>query len=149
MGIYLLTIATHSEINSERYNRKNEIEWRTSLRCSIIGSLVVISSQASCFLMVILTSFRLYNICNPMALLTSPALTWKIGLCTAWLMAVLIAVMPIAFRSINQSIFWTRLSLGGRGGSSSSWSLQASRSSATKDRCSAGMPRRDQLRSST
>ena len=51
--------------------------------------------------------------------------------------------------SINQSIFWTRLSLEGRGGSSSSWSLQASRSSATKDRCSAGMPRRDQLRSST
>ena len=51
--------------------------------------------------------------------------------------------------SINQSIFWTRLSLGGRGGSSSSWSLQASRSSPTKDRCSAGMPRRDQLRSST
>ena len=51
--------------------------------------------------------------------------------------------------SINQSIFWTRLSLGGRGGSSSSWILQASRSSATKDRCSAGMPRRDQLRSST
>ena len=50
---------------------------------------------------------------------------------------------------INQSIFWTRLSLGGRGGSSSSWSLQASRSSATKDRCSAGMPRRDQLRSLT
>ena len=48
---------------------------------------------------------------------------------------------------INQSIFWTRLSLGGRGGSSSSWSLQASRSSATKDRCSAGMPSRDQLRS--
>ena len=53
------------------------------------------------------------------------------------------------YLSINQSIFWTRLSLGGRGGSSSSWSLQASRSSATKDRCSAGMPRRDQLRSST
>ena len=45
--------------------------------------------------------------------------------------------------------FKTRLSLGGRGGSSSSWSLQASRSSATKDRCSAGMPRRDRLRSST
>ena len=42
---------------------------------------------------------------------------------------------------INQSIFWTRLSLGGCGGSSSSWSLQASRSSATMDRCSAGMPR--------
>ena len=58
-------------------------------------------------------------------------------------------VIIITNLSINQSIFWTRLSLGGRGGSSSSWSLQASRSSATKDRCSAGMPRRDQLRSST
>ena len=101
MGIYLLTIATHSEIYSGRYNHKNEIEWRTSLRCSIIGSLAVISSQASCFLMVILTSFRLYNICNPTASLTSPALTWKIGLCAAWLMAVLIAVVPIVFRTLE------------------------------------------------
>ena len=49
-------------------------------------------------------------------------------------------------QSIN---FLDPLILGGRGGRSSSWSLQASRSSATKDRCSAGMPRRYQLRSST
>ena len=34
-------------------------------------------------------------------------------------------------------------------GSCSSWSFQAPRSSATKSRCSGGMPRRDQLKSST
>ena len=37
----------------------------------------------------------------------------------------------------------------GRGGGCSSWSLQASRLFATKDRCSGGMPRRNQLRYST
>ena len=40
-------------------------------------------------------------------------------------------------------------SWGRRRGSCSSWSLQASRSSAAKDRCSGGMPRQDQPRSST
>ena len=43
--------------------------------------------------------------------------------------------------------FVNPLSLGDRGGSCSSWSLQAPPSSATKSRCSGGMPRRDQLKS--
>ena len=37
-------------------------------------------------------------------------------------------------------LFWTSLSFGVRGSSSSSWSFQPSPSSATKDRCLAGMP---------
>ena len=40
--------------------------------------------------------------------------------------------------------FLNPLILEGRGGSCSSWSLQASRSSATKGRCSNGLTRRDQ-----
>ena len=63
MGVYLLTIAAYSVSFSGLYGDEDH-EWRSSLKCSIVGSLVVISSQASCFLMVVLTAFRLTNIVN-------------------------------------------------------------------------------------
>ena len=50
------------------------------------------------------------------------------------------------YQSINQ-VSGPASPWGGCGGSSSSWIPQASRNSATKYRCSAGMPTRDQLRS--
>ena len=95
MGIYLLTIAAHSVYYSGSFVGVIEREWQTSLRCSIIGSLVLVSSEASCFLMVILTSFRLYNVCQPVSSLTSSTLPWKLSLCAAWLMAITIATIPM------------------------------------------------------
>ena len=94
MGIYLLTIAAHSVYYLGSIKALG-FEWRTSLQCSIIGSLVVISSEASCILMVILTSFRLYNVCKPMASLTLSTLPWKLSLCAAWFISVTIATIPI------------------------------------------------------
>ena len=59
MGIYLITISILNAVKFES-NNHNRLEWVGSLGCSIVGSLVVISSEASCFLTMTLTSFRLY-----------------------------------------------------------------------------------------
>ena len=99
MGIYLLTIAAHSVYYSGSFVGINVLEWKTSVRCSIIGSLALISSEASCFLMVVLTSFRLYNVCKPVASLTLSTLPWKLSVGAAWLMAVTIATIPIILQS--------------------------------------------------
>ena len=48
MGIYLLIIAVYSVYYSGYYGQF-DFEWRSSLRCSVIGSLAVLSSEASCF----------------------------------------------------------------------------------------------------
>ena len=108
MGVYLLTIARYgfaysrpitfsfNEWRSADYEwRSADYEWRSSLDCSVVGSLSVISSEASCFLMVVLTAFRLRNVSNPMASLSISTLKWKICICCAWFLAVILAVVPI------------------------------------------------------
>ena len=95
IGIYLLTIAIYSAYFSGYYN-KVDYEWRSSLRCSIIGSLAVMSSQASCLLMVMLTAFRLRTIYKPFSSLSSTYKN-KIGLALVflWLISFTIAVFPV------------------------------------------------------
>ena len=92
MGIYLLIIAFYSVYYSGYYGQV-DFEWRSSLRCSIIGSLAVLSSQASCFSMVFLTSHRLYTICKPFSTISS--LIHKLIFTLIWLISFVIAVLPI------------------------------------------------------
>ena len=98
MGVYLLTIAAYSESFSGRYGAVDH-KWRSSLTCSIIGSLVVISSQASCFLMVVLTAFRLTNIVNAIESLSSTLRRWIICVITAWVLSFIIGIVPMIISS--------------------------------------------------
>ena len=95
MGVYLITIATYSQVFSGIYGSVDR-EWRSSLRCSIIGSLSVIASEASCFFMVVLTAFRLANVFNPIALQTSSILPWKLSIVATWLLSLCLSIIPIA-----------------------------------------------------
>ena len=93
MGVYLLTIAVHSFIYSGYYGQV-DITWRSSWGCSIIGSLAVMSSEASCFQMVVLTAFRLHSTRDPYATLSSRMWPWKMGICASWIVAVFVATLP-------------------------------------------------------
>ena len=94
MGIYLLSIAIYSIYYSGYYGQI-DFEWRSSLRCSIIGSLAVLSSEASCFFMVLLTSTRLYAVYQPFSTLSISTRKYKLAFISIWFMAFLIAVLPI------------------------------------------------------
>ena len=96
MGIYLLTISAYSKFFSGHFGVVDH-EWRSSLKCSIIGSLVVISSQTSCFLMVVLTAFRLNNIVNAFESLTSSVRRWIICIVMAWAVSFMLGVIPLLF----------------------------------------------------
>ena len=98
MGLYLLIIAVHSSIYSGYYG-KVDLDWRSSWRCSIIGSFAVISSEASCLLMLVLTAFRLHSVCDPFATLSTRMWPWKIGICTAWFTALIVGTLPILSHS--------------------------------------------------
>ena len=100
MGVYLLVIAMFSAIYSGYYGQVDH-EWRTSISCSIIGSLAVISSEASCFLMVLLSAFRLYNIRYPVKSMTSSTFLWKMGIVMAWLFAFVLGIIPIPHYAIS------------------------------------------------
>ena len=94
MGVYLITIAAYSQVFSGIYGLVNR-EWRSSLKCSIIGSLSVLSSEASCLFMVALTAFRLTNVCNPVASMTSSILPWKLSIAITWLLSLCLSIIPI------------------------------------------------------
>ena len=70
MGVYLLTIVVYSAKYAGEYGEIDH-EWRSSLRCSVIGSLSVISNDASCFFLVILIAFRLMNVCQQIKSMTA------------------------------------------------------------------------------
>ena len=95
MGVYLLTIAAYSSIYSGYYGQV-DVAWRSSLSCSTVGSLAVLSSEASCFLMVVLTAFRLHSTCDPYATLASRMWPWKMAVCASWIIAFILATLPIS-----------------------------------------------------
>ena len=94
MGIYLITVASYDASFSGIYGFADR-EWRTSLRCSVIGSLAVFSSEASCFLMVILTAFRFKRITKAIESLSSSLRSWKFLIITAWLFSLALSIAPI------------------------------------------------------
>ena len=70
-------------------------EWRSSLKCSVIGSLAVISSETSCFLMVVLTGFRLKNITQAVESVNASSRPWKLCIILAWLFSFFLGIAPM------------------------------------------------------
>ena len=94
LGFYLLAIAIYSIYYSGHYG-DFDLKWRSSVRCSIIGSLAVLSSEASCLFMVLLTGSRLYAIHKPFSILSISTRKYKLAIISVWLMSVVIAILPI------------------------------------------------------
>ena len=94
MGIYLITIASYDVSFSGFYGEVDR-EWRSSLKCSVIGSLAVISSETSCFLMVVLTGFRLKNITQPVESVNASTRPWMICIIASWLFSFFLGIAPM------------------------------------------------------
>ena len=121
MGIYLLIIVIYSAYYSGYYGQI-DFEWRSSLRCSLIGSLAVLSSEASCFFMVFLTSTRLYAMYKPFSTFSISTGKWKLAIILVWLLAFIIAVLPIPHQKIDYFVHSVKFS--NRFSRSNIWSKQ-------------------------
>ena len=85
MGIYLITI---SIVHAIKYSE----EFRRSNGCHILQCLTLVSSEASCFLMVTLTAFRLLHVYRPLSSITASTWSWKVCIVISWLVAVLLGI---------------------------------------------------------
>ena len=94
MGIYLVTIASFDVSFSGFYGEVDR-EWRSSLKCSVIGSLAIISSETSCFLMVVLTGFRLKTITQAVESVNASSRPWKLCIIAAWLFSFFLGIAPM------------------------------------------------------
>ena len=94
MGIYLISIASYDVSFSGFYGEVDR-DWRSSLKCSIIGSLAIISSETSCFLMVVLTGFRLKTITKTVESVNASSRPWKICIIAVWLFSFFLGIAPM------------------------------------------------------
>ena len=94
MGIYLLIIAIKNAEFSGSYCREQR-QWLLSSSCAFAGILAVISSEASAFLMVLMTSYRLYGVTNPFRAekLRCKIIYFATGV--VWVVSLLLAIIPI------------------------------------------------------
>ena len=96
MGIYLLIVSIQSAIFSPRYGEV-DLFWRSSSLCTAAGSLAIISSEASCFIMSTLCSFRLMNVLAPIRARLFPTWPWYALLAFIWIASCVIAVAPAIY----------------------------------------------------
>ena len=85
MGIYLITISIMHVM------KQPEIFFR-GIGCYYLQWFATVSSEASCFLMVTLTAFRLYHVYRPLSSMTASSWLWKSCIFISWFAAVLLAI---------------------------------------------------------
>ncbi|XP_076825038.1 uncharacterized protein LOC143470664 [Clavelina lepadiformis] len=90
MGVYLMIILVTDIQYSGRYS-EFDYKWRSSALCSLAGSLCVISSQTSCFLISVLTSYRLYAVLYPFKVRTTLSAPWSMAAIFSWVTSIIIA----------------------------------------------------------
>ena len=95
MGIYLVIIAVYS-VQYSGYYGQIDFKWRSSLSCSIVGSLAVLSNEASCLLTVLLTS-SLWKIYKPFSSRTASVCIYSFAIIFVWLISFTIAALLYAF----------------------------------------------------
>ncbi|CAK8683177.1 unnamed protein product [Clavelina lepadiformis] len=94
MGVYLLILGIQAAITSKKYCENDRV-WRTGRLCNVIGMLSQISSQTSVFLLILMTTYRLYGTLQPFRIEESQLVG---GAATAivcsWIISIVIAVIP-------------------------------------------------------
>jgi len=93
MGVYLLGVVCQSVNYSGRYCFVDK-EWRSSTRCWILGTVAVLSSEASACIMASMSTFRLVTIYKPF-LIRTMKFKWivLIGV-LCWLFSLLFSFLP-------------------------------------------------------
>ena len=99
IGCYLTVIATYDTIIFKEGFCKKQVEWITSLECSVIGVLSTIGSQISLFSMTGLSLVRIHGIWNSMKISGEVTINGILKIITVLIFlisaSVAIAVVPI------------------------------------------------------
>jgi len=95
MGVYLIGVVGQGVNYSGRYCFVDK-GWRSSTFCSILGTLAVLSSEASAFIMASISTFRLVSIYKPF-LTRNMKFKWIafVGV-ICWLVSLVLAIFPWA-----------------------------------------------------
>ncbi|GIY15682.1 relaxin receptor 1 [Caerostris darwini] len=93
MSLYLFVIAGHDVAFRGEYIR-HDVSWRHSWQCTFAGMLSTLSSEASIFIMTIITTDRYLSIVYPLMLRRRNMIFAGTCIAASWTSAAIIAVVP-------------------------------------------------------
>ena len=93
MGMYLLGVVSQDVKYSGHYCCVDK-EWRPSKLCSILGTVAILSSETSAFIMASMSTFRLASIYKPFLTITMKFRWIVLAGLSCWLLSLLCAFLP-------------------------------------------------------
>ena len=97
-GFVLAILATFSSKFSGHYCL-NDLEWRSSLACNVIGMLTIVSSQTSLNILALITGFRLYTVYKPFKDIHDFKNKIVYLLLICWIIPILLSITPIVLQN--------------------------------------------------
>ncbi|XP_053380174.1 uncharacterized protein LOC123556537 [Mercenaria mercenaria] len=107
MGIYLLIIAAADAVYRNRYIFMDD-SWRSSGWCTLAGFLSTVSSEASVFFLCLITLDRFLVVKYPFGDIRLSSKHVKFVSLFSWAASVLIAIVPIVFKSYFHRQFYSK-----------------------------------------
>lgn len=105
MGIYLLIIAYY-DIKFRNYYILHEEEWRLSWQCTFAGVISAVSSEASVFILAIITIDRYISVMNPFTIKRHSMQFAILAMFTVWIGSIILALMPLLAKDLFISKFY-------------------------------------------
>lgn len=94
MGMYMIFIGSADAFFGKDYYLQ-AATWRNSFACKLSGFVAMVSSEASVFLLVLISLDRFICIVFPFGKFRFRTRSSRIAICFAWLLAILLAIIPI------------------------------------------------------
>ncbi|XP_076813046.1 uncharacterized protein LOC143459693 [Clavelina lepadiformis] len=108
MGVYLIIVVSKTAEFSGVYSAY-DYSWRSGALCAAAGSLSLISSQTSVFMMAILTAFRLFSLLRPFHAQQASTRAWKIVAVCAWVVSLMLVILSNTLRYFKPIVLFPTL----------------------------------------
>ncbi len=105
MGLYLFIIAYYDASFRGEYIRHEE-NWRNSWQCNFSGLLSTISSEASVFILTVITVDRYLSVLYPFSLKRRTKSFAILSMGAIWLLSILLATLPLLSRDLFGDEFY-------------------------------------------
>ncbi|KAJ8026546.1 hypothetical protein HOLleu_31406 [Holothuria leucospilota] len=110
MGVYMITIAGADLFYRNRYMIHAD-EWKRSFLCQMSGLLSVLSSEASVFLLVLITIDRFLGVVFPFSILRFHTKSVRVVVACAWVLALFLSTLPLLIIQTPGAQFYGRSSV--------------------------------------
>ncbi|KAL5266252.1 hypothetical protein ACHWQZ_G003615 [Mnemiopsis leidyi] len=96
MGVYLIGIAAMERKLNGKYCQESK-RWRSSFSCKLFGSICLLSSECSIFMMTLITLHRLISVIFPRKISTlgrRGLIAWYVSIIAVWITVLCLAWVP-------------------------------------------------------